>query len=402
MKRVFILFAMIAYASLALSAETSAILKDLKGKVEVKALGQDWKPAADGMKIDFLTTVSTGFDSTATLMIGKNMVHIDPLTRLTVDKIVEKAGSLSTSLHLRVGNVSAEVKAPAGVTQDFKVTSPYSTASVRGTKFSYNGLKLVVREGRVAFIPGKPAREIMLPASAKKGAAASGSGAAGEAAPAGGSGGEAAAAAGGEAVPAGGTGGEAAAAGGTGGEAAAAVGGEAAAGTGGEAALTGAAGEGATSGEAAAAGTAGEVSGAGAGPALPSSELSQLLSTELGSGFSVLTTTGDVDAGVAAAIQAAIPAVSAPSAPAPTFTAVFVPAGASLVLDVSSLASAAPGAAPVVTAVATGWSSSPAAASSGNGIAAPGAAPGTTPPVAPVVTPTKKTGTLTITWTEGK
>lgn len=163
MRRVF--FVMLAMlAAMSLVAET-AILKDIKGKVEVKQLGGDWKAATDGMTIDILATISTGFNSSAVLMIADNKVAVAPLTRLTVDKIVAQAGTLKTSLNLRVGTVSASVKSSTGMAQEFKVTSPYSTASVRGTQFTFNGLALTVREGTVAFIPGRPVRDIVVPSS---------------------------------------------------------------------------------------------------------------------------------------------------------------------------------------------------------------------------------------------
>ena len=161
MKRTLSFLFAIAVAT-SLIAET-AILQDIKGKVEVKALGGSWLKAANGMKIDILSTISTGFDSTAVLAIADNRVAVAPLTRLTVDKIVAQAGTLKTSLNLRVGSLSAQVKSSAGVAQEFKVTSPYSTASVRGTQFTYDGLALSVHEGRVAFIPGRPVRDIVLP-----------------------------------------------------------------------------------------------------------------------------------------------------------------------------------------------------------------------------------------------
>jgi hypothetical protein len=60
------------------------------------------------------------------------------------------------------------VKSSKGTPQDFKITSPYSTASVRGTSFTYDGFVLDVNEGRVAFIPGRPKRDIVIPAAVLK------------------------------------------------------------------------------------------------------------------------------------------------------------------------------------------------------------------------------------------
>lgn len=144
-------------------AEPSITLQNIKGKVEVKALGKDWAPASESMAVSRLDTISTGFDSGATLMIAENKVRIGELTRLSVDKIVSKPASTETALHLRVGNVSAEVKSSSGTSQKFKVTTPYSTASVRGTGFYFDGYHLRVSEGRVLFSPGRPQRTVSLP-----------------------------------------------------------------------------------------------------------------------------------------------------------------------------------------------------------------------------------------------
>lgn len=162
MKKILILVcAACAFAASAFAGPV-ATLGDIKGKVEVKLAKGDWTTATEGMKIDLNTTISTGFDSTATLAIEKTTVVVRPLTRLTLDKLLEQSpGSTSTSLFLRVGSVQAKVKATVpGTPQDFKVQSPYSTASVRGTEFEYDGLTLSVTEGTVSLVPGRPKRDI--------------------------------------------------------------------------------------------------------------------------------------------------------------------------------------------------------------------------------------------------
>lgn len=161
MKRhIAILIASFALASFAF-AGPQAVLGALKGKVEVKTAQGDWGPAAEGMTIDLSTTLSTGFDSTAVVLIDKSKLVVKPLTRLTLDKLLERSsGSVAASLFLRVGSVQASVKATTpGVPQDFKVQSPYSTASVRGTEFEFDGFHLKVIEGVVRLIPGRPARD---------------------------------------------------------------------------------------------------------------------------------------------------------------------------------------------------------------------------------------------------
>jgi len=161
MKRVFIVLITLVLVFQAF-AEVTATLTDIKGKVEVKPNGGDWVTAKDGMKINILATISTGFDSTAVVKIDKTSIFVNSLTRMTLDKLMESSGKVNTSVFLRLGSVKASVKSAEGVKQDFKVQSPYSTASVRGTEFEFDGLIVSVTEGIVAVIPGRPTRDIQV------------------------------------------------------------------------------------------------------------------------------------------------------------------------------------------------------------------------------------------------
>jgi len=142
------------------AVQPQAILQSLKGKVEVKALGATiWTPAAEGQVLAQSATLSTGFDSSVVVVIDKTTIQVKPLTRMTIDKLAAEGDTVKTSTFLRVGNISASVKSAEGVKQDFKVQSPFSTASVRGTEFDYDGLSLEVKEGLVAFILGRLQRD---------------------------------------------------------------------------------------------------------------------------------------------------------------------------------------------------------------------------------------------------
>lgn len=142
-------------------AEPQAVLTQIKGKVEVKVPGtKTWVPALEGQVLDPAATLSTGFDASVVVVMDKNTLQVKPLTRITIDRLVEEAGVVKTSTFLRVGSVSASVKSAEGVKQDFKVQSPYSTASVRGTQFNYSGLGLEVTEGLVALSLGRPDRPV--------------------------------------------------------------------------------------------------------------------------------------------------------------------------------------------------------------------------------------------------
>lgn len=159
MKR-FLPVAFLVAAVSGLWAAPEAVLQSLKGKVEVKAPGTtSWAPASEGQVLSPAATLSTGFDSSVVVVIGKTTIQVKPLTRMSIDKLVEEGGTVKTTTFLRVGNVSASVKSADGVKQDFKVQSPFSTASVRGTEFDFDGIRLAVREGLVAFVYGRSPRE---------------------------------------------------------------------------------------------------------------------------------------------------------------------------------------------------------------------------------------------------
>ncbi|WP_052078887.1 FecR family protein [Spirochaeta lutea] len=133
-------------------------LTDVTGKVEVRGQDGAWRPVSNGTVVALSDTISTGFNSSATLKLGSNNVLIKPLTRMVLDEYVEREGAVSTSLHLRVGSVRASVDSSRNIDQKFEVTSPYSTASVRGTEFDFNGLNLQVLAGIVALRLGPPRR----------------------------------------------------------------------------------------------------------------------------------------------------------------------------------------------------------------------------------------------------
>ena len=121
--------------------------------MEIQAAGGGaWKPAAAGMSFPVGATISTGFNSEAVLELGPSVLRVKALTRMRVDELVQKGGTLSTGLYLKVGKVRADVKSAEGLKHDFKLTSPVSTAAVRGTIFDYDGINLDVEGGTVLLV----------------------------------------------------------------------------------------------------------------------------------------------------------------------------------------------------------------------------------------------------------
>lgn len=138
-----------------------AFLDEVKGKVEIKRSESDnWISASNGMEVFLSDTLSTGFGASAILKMDNSSVILKPLSRLTMDMLIKSEKKVTTSLFLQVGAITAEVESSSDVRQNFQVQSPFSTASVRGTEFDYDGKKLEVFDGKVAFIIGKPKRLI--------------------------------------------------------------------------------------------------------------------------------------------------------------------------------------------------------------------------------------------------
>jgi hypothetical protein len=132
-----------------LGAQTARIQR-ISGAVEVKAPGAaEWRPAEEGQTLDRAALISTGFRSSALLSVGASTITVRALTRLSLEEIVAARNEEQVTVQLRTGRIRAEVNPPTGGTTDFTVRSPVATASVRGTVFDFDGIRLRVEEGRV-------------------------------------------------------------------------------------------------------------------------------------------------------------------------------------------------------------------------------------------------------------
>lgn len=145
--------ATIAFMLIAAAAfgQIAATVQSVAGKVEVRTGSGAWQTATEGMRIGTDTTVSTGFASSAVLNLGRSVLEVGQLTRLTVEELVEREGTVSTDVFVPVGRVRANVQTAEGRSADFDVRTPLSTAAVRGTQFEYDGWSLAVSEGVVEF-----------------------------------------------------------------------------------------------------------------------------------------------------------------------------------------------------------------------------------------------------------
>lgn len=132
----------------------AATIKEVAGKVEYKLPQQEWQQAKTGDTLMAGTLISTGFKSTAIITTGMATVTVKPITRLSIDELIQSNGTAKTQLFLKTGRVRAEVHPAAGEKADFSVRSPTATASVRGTEFEFDGYSLTVEHGSVLFNSG--------------------------------------------------------------------------------------------------------------------------------------------------------------------------------------------------------------------------------------------------------
>lgn len=147
-KTLFILFLILIYSSI--FAREAKIIS-LDGQVRIKKPGQDWQIAKSGMNLQINNQISTGFRSYVKIDTGNAQLTVQQLTRISLQELKEKQGETSTSLYLNGGKIRAQVKKSTGKLETFKVSSPVSVASVRGTDFIYTGDTLDVLEGLVLY-----------------------------------------------------------------------------------------------------------------------------------------------------------------------------------------------------------------------------------------------------------
>ena len=130
----------------------SGMIREMSGDVTLKPAGSaDFTAAKTGDAVAQDTVVSTGFKSTAVITIGSSTLTVRPLTRLSLAEIQSSSGTEKLNVELQTGRVKVAVKPPAGTKANMTIQSPNATASVRGTSFEFDTVKLAVIEGEVAF-----------------------------------------------------------------------------------------------------------------------------------------------------------------------------------------------------------------------------------------------------------
>ena len=130
-------FATAAFALMAAGVFASeATVVAVVGKAEVQK-GAEWVALNVGDSVEKGAVISTGFKSELLLKVNESNIKMGALTRLTVEQLTQSASANKTSLFIDSGKVNVEVNKSGNKREDFKVSSPVATASVRGTSFTF-------------------------------------------------------------------------------------------------------------------------------------------------------------------------------------------------------------------------------------------------------------------------
>ncbi|MBQ9538051.1 MAG: FecR domain-containing protein [Treponema sp.] len=155
-------FALVACSALSAFA-FDAKVTSVTGKVQMQKKGSsEWIDLFKGDTVEEGAIISTGFNSNATLRLGESVCTIAPLTRMSVEQLTRKdvegtdKNVTKTTVYIDTGKASFKVNSTSKNLNDFKVHTPASTASVRGTEFdSYGSGETDVREGLVGTSDGE-------------------------------------------------------------------------------------------------------------------------------------------------------------------------------------------------------------------------------------------------------
>jgi len=113
--------------------------------------GSQWQTLTPGVELPEGTTIMSGTNGSAVLNSGNTTIEVDALSRIVVSEVTLQPQEETTSLEMRFGQVRSRVRRAQNRGMNFRVSTPVSTAAVRGTDFLYDGRELYVTEGDVAF-----------------------------------------------------------------------------------------------------------------------------------------------------------------------------------------------------------------------------------------------------------
>lgn len=147
LKRFTILFLLLFIWSL--SAQEIKVLT-IEGKVKYKESSEGaWIDLKIGQLLKPGYLIYTGFDSRAILETPGAKIEVKELSQTTISALLATEESVVTDIYLKYGQIKADVKSSENSKTIFNVRSANSTASVRGTIFTFGDDRLFVEEGAV-------------------------------------------------------------------------------------------------------------------------------------------------------------------------------------------------------------------------------------------------------------
>lgn len=113
--------------------------------------GSQWQSLTPELELSVGTTIMSGSNGSAVLASGNSTIEVEPLSRIVLTDVSIGADQETTDVEMRFGQIRSRVRRSQNRGTDFRVSTPVSTAAVRGTDFLYDGRELSVLEGDVAF-----------------------------------------------------------------------------------------------------------------------------------------------------------------------------------------------------------------------------------------------------------
>ncbi|MCL2069440.1 MAG: FecR family protein [Treponema sp.] len=147
----FFAFTLLTVTCYLLPAQTG-VIRNLEGTVEILNPGaSSFVPASTGALLNADAVISTGFRSSALIELGSAFIAVRPLSRLSLQELSSTGGVENLNLNLQAGRVRVDFNPPPGARSSMTVTTPSTTAAVRGTSFEMDTRMLTVSEGRVSY-----------------------------------------------------------------------------------------------------------------------------------------------------------------------------------------------------------------------------------------------------------
>ncbi len=155
-------FSVLSFFALPIFTEDAKVMA-IVGKAEILR-DNAWVALSVGDFVPKGAVISTGFKSELLLKVNESNVKLGALTRMTVEQLVQSSSENKTSLFIDSGKVNVEVNKTAGKRENFRVSSPVATASVRGTSFTFGSDgKLATHSGLVTKGPSVSKKAAVAP-----------------------------------------------------------------------------------------------------------------------------------------------------------------------------------------------------------------------------------------------